>query len=67
MLTAEQVGAIREQKMFLWIYGYVQYKDFLGDRHITRFCKMLLIPEPRAGVKFRFTEFDNIPEYMTVA
>jgi hypothetical protein len=38
----EQISAIIEQRTFLWVYGYVQYKDFLGSRHITRFCKQLL-------------------------
>jgi hypothetical protein len=37
----EKISAIIEQRTFLWVYGYVQYKDFLGARHITRFCKQL--------------------------
>jgi hypothetical protein len=41
-LQAEQVTGIVEQKAYLWVFGYVQYKDFLGGKHITRFCKQLL-------------------------
>jgi hypothetical protein len=39
---SEQLSAIMEQRTFLWVYGYVQYKDFLGAKHRTRFCKQLL-------------------------
>jgi hypothetical protein len=30
-------------KKYLWVYGYVSYEDFLGNRHVCRFCKSLFI------------------------
>ncbi|WP_166141438.1 hypothetical protein [Methylosinus sp. RM1] len=31
--------AIAEGKTFLWVYGYISYRDFLGGTHVARFCK----------------------------
>ena len=33
---------IRDGQIPLWIYGFVRYKDFLGDMHEMRFCKKFI-------------------------
>jgi hypothetical protein len=53
----EQISAIIEQQTFLWVYGYVQYKDFLGARHITRFCKQMLLSTVKDN-HYQFSESD---------
>jgi hypothetical protein len=55
MIPGEDVKAIKEQKMFMWVYGYLQYRDFLNQKHIARFCKQLLPTLLRPGI-YRFAE-----------
>lgn len=59
----EQISAIIEQRTFLWVYGYVQYKDFLGARHITRFCKQMLLSTVKDN-HYQFSEGDVEPAYL---
>ena len=35
-LSAEQVSTVNEGRQFLWFYGFIAYKDFLGEPHETR-------------------------------
>jgi hypothetical protein len=37
-LSAEQVITINEARHFLWFYGFIAYRDFLGEPHEVRFC-----------------------------
>jgi hypothetical protein len=37
-LTQEQQAEIQEERSFLWVYGALRYRDFMGDRHEERFC-----------------------------
>jgi hypothetical protein len=37
-LTEEQVTAITERKLFLYVWGIVNYADIFGHKHWTRFC-----------------------------
>lgn len=37
-LTDEQRKAIEKIEMSLWVYGYIAFRDFNGDRHEHRFC-----------------------------
>jgi len=64
--NSEQISAIIEQRTFLWVYGYVQYKDFLGARHITRFCKQLLFSTLKND-HYQFSEGAVPPRYLESA
>jgi hypothetical protein len=37
-LQPEEVEAISKETTFLWVYGYVLFKDFLGNGHEQRWC-----------------------------
>ncbi len=37
-LQSEEVAAISKETKFLWVYGYVSFKDFLGNGHEQRWC-----------------------------
>jgi hypothetical protein len=49
MIPSKDVEAIKEQKMFIWVYGHLQYLDVLDRKHITRFCKQLLPSAAQPG------------------
>jgi len=36
--TSEQIKAIEESRLFLWVYGIVKYRDIYDAPHETRFC-----------------------------
>lgn len=55
MIPSEDLKAIKEQKMFIWVYGHLQYRDFLNQQHITRFCKQLL-PSMLKNGHYQFVE-----------
>jgi hypothetical protein len=38
VLTDEQATAINECEAFLWIFGFLSYRDFVGQPHEARFC-----------------------------
>jgi hypothetical protein len=40
--------ALTKEDVFMWVYGYVRYRDFLGEPHETRFVAMALI---RSGMR----------------
>jgi hypothetical protein len=63
----EDIEAIKEERKFLWVYGYVQYLDFLGDRHIMRFCKQLLPNGGILGRRYRFIDCYGNPKYIQSA
>lgn len=35
----EAAEAVRDGTLSLWVYGFVRYRDFLGEPHESRFCK----------------------------
>jgi hypothetical protein len=37
-LNDEQVVEINSARRFLWLYGFLAFKDFLGETHEARFC-----------------------------
>jgi len=37
-LQPEEVQAIVDETKFLWVYGYIAFRDFLGSRHEQRWC-----------------------------
>jgi hypothetical protein len=62
LLPENKVMAILNGNISFWAYGFVQYTDFLGDRHIRRFCKQFVT----GGVNplaYRFIDFDANPKY----
>jgi hypothetical protein len=58
MIPDDDYKAVLAEKRFLWVYGFVQYKDFLGNRHIVRFGKQLL-PVTQSKKDYRFVEIGN--------
>jgi hypothetical protein len=65
-ISPDDVKAIKNERQFLWVYGYVQYKDFLGERHILRFCKQLIPSRMKVG-SYVFTEFGVPSAYLESA
>ena len=61
LLSPDETQAIIDGKIRLWVFGYVRYKDFLGNPHMTRFCKMLWSIPPRG--RYRFIEGDAPAAY----
>ena len=57
LLSTDEVEAIRSERLFLWVYGYIAYRDFLGQRHIQRFCKQL-VPIRLGTRSYSFIEWD---------
>jgi hypothetical protein len=37
-LTSDQVASLNICEQFLWVYGYIAYRDFLDGPHEARFC-----------------------------
>jgi hypothetical protein len=37
-LTSDQISSLNAHEQFLWIYGYIAYRDFLDTPHEVRFC-----------------------------
>jgi len=60
-IAASETEAIEKGQMYLWAYGYVAYKDFLGNPHLCAFCKRLVI-SPN-GRDHRFVDMDDNPKY----
>jgi hypothetical protein len=57
--SPDDIQAIIDGRIRLWVYGYVWYRDFLGDRHMARFCKLFLPPSNIDG-RYHFVD-----EYIT--
>jgi hypothetical protein len=62
LLSADEVEAIRWERLFLWVYGYIAYRDLLGQRHQHRCCKQL-VPIPLGSRSYSFIECDSNPRY----
>src|ERR1700733_2607837 len=63
--SAEDAIAVASEKKFIWVYGYVAYKDFLNDEHKCRFCqKLCKMPHPidNGGVGRTLYAFDDWDE-----
>jgi hypothetical protein len=62
LIPDEDVDAIQQQRKSLWVYGRVQYLDFLGKRHARAFCKQFVMGglNPNAYV---FIDCDQNPAY----
>ena len=37
-LKADEISAIEDESEYLWVFGYLAYRDFLGNPHEMRFC-----------------------------
>ena len=60
-LSPEDIEAILDGSTRLWVYGYVYYRDILGEAHMARFCKVFLPPSP-PGYRSLFID-DHTPAY----
>jgi hypothetical protein len=58
-------GKVREdllaEKIHLWVYGFVRFKDYLGNPHETRFAAMALPYNPKPGVWLAFVYSSDTP------
>jgi hypothetical protein len=37
-LTEDNIANMEDGSKSLWVYGYIAFRDFLGDRHEAKFC-----------------------------
>lgn len=44
MLSHEQITAIKQHTLSLYFYGFIAYRDFVGDDHEMRFCYVYRFP-----------------------
>ena len=44
MLSHEQITAIKQRTLSLYFYGFIAYRDFVGDDHELRFCYVYRFP-----------------------
>ena len=42
-ISHQNISKLLEGRIFLWVYGYIAYWDFLSERHQTGFCARLHI------------------------
>jgi hypothetical protein len=62
LVTDEDVTAILNGRYTLWVYGYIQYTDFLGSRHIRKFCKEFVMGGLNPN-DYMFIDSDDNPKY----
>lgn len=56
-LTSEQIDAIIGKRETLWLYGYIEYRSFLGTRYCSGFCSALRLGEwPRISRDLEFIQ-----------
>jgi hypothetical protein len=62
-LRDEEVASIKSRgAQSLWVYGYLLYKDFVGEKHQTPFCARWLVgPEIPTGAAGRFIYDPDTP------
>jgi hypothetical protein len=41
-IPSEMIDAIRKGDLSFWVYGFVRYRDFLGDSHESKFCRAFM-------------------------
>jgi hypothetical protein len=54
-------AALLDESEHLWIYGYVRFTDFLGNRHETRFVAMGLLHSDKPESWFTFVYSSETP------
>jgi hypothetical protein len=60
--SEKTIQSILEGKTYIWVYGYVFYRDFLNDPHMLRFCAHWYIYNGPFLIPPRFIE-DGPPKY----
>ena len=63
LLSLPEIESIKEGTTRVWVYGFVNYRDFLGDRHITRFCKQLIAFRGLSTGRYSWIEWNENPTY----
>lgn len=64
ILTQDQIGEVATTQKWLWIFGFINYKDFLGNPHESRFCiKWASIPQRDGGPVGFVWDDETPPEY----
>jgi hypothetical protein len=63
-LTSDQIVSLNTHEQFLWVYGYIAYRDFLDRAHEARFCiKWVPHREGHSGSVGFVWETETPPEY----
>src|SRR6266481_7771960 len=63
-LTPSQIIAVDTSQEKLWVFGFIRFKDFLGESHDVRFC-LKWVPRPtadRSPIGFVWDD-ETPPEY----
>jgi len=47
LITAEEYTCIKQESLFVYVYGRVTYKDVFGAAHETKVCYVLDMTRPR--------------------
>jgi hypothetical protein len=68
VLSPEDIDAVLSKRKYLFVYGYIQYQDFLNDNHILGFCKEFYPKQVFGDGEFRtgtysFIEANAPPSY----
>jgi hypothetical protein len=53
--------ALLREEIHLWVYGYVKYRDFLGNPHEMRFAALGLLHMVKPGTWFTFVYSSETP------
>jgi hypothetical protein len=64
-LTTNQVLDLNNSQEFLWVFGFIGFKDFLGEPHEVRFCLKWSIRREAERGPFGFVWDDETPSEYT--
>jgi hypothetical protein len=53
-LSKDELEPIKSGRSFLWVYGFINYFDFMGDLHEKRFCLKWLAGGPERPIMTGF-------------
>jgi hypothetical protein len=63
-LAPAQIDAIDTSQDRLWVFGFIRFKDFLGEPHDVRFCLKWAV-HPQRGERHAFVWDDGTPPEYT--
>jgi hypothetical protein len=66
-VSNETVFAIQQGELSFWVYGFVRYKDFLGESHEAKFCRLFMrifIEGEKTDLgRYMFVDWDKNKKY----
>jgi hypothetical protein len=60
-LSDDELAAIQKDEAWLWLYGSLEYTDFLGEKRQTRFCWRYANRNPAGDPKTYYFSSDGDP------